>query len=118
MSRTLMVCAQVAALPHWSTALQVRMMVLVPPQPFVTASVNVIVTVPQASVAVATPVLLVLVSAGQSSVRLGGHVITGGVVSRTVMVCKQVDLLPQSSVAVQVRRIVEVPPHWFVTESL
>src|SRR5215469_16198948 len=54
----------------------------------------------------ATPVALVLVSAGHSSTRSGGAVITGGVVSRTVICWTQVLALPQSSVAVQVRLMI------------
>ena len=61
---------------------------------------------------------LVLVSAGQSSTRSNGQVIVGLVVSRTVMVCTQLELLPQSSVAIQVRAIVSVPPQLLLTESL
>ena len=62
------------------------------------------VTEPQASRAVAIPFLLVLISAGHSSTTLAGQMMAGGVVSRTVMVCTALVLLPQSSVAVQVRR--------------
>ena len=60
---------------------------------------------PQASVAVATPVLFVEVSAGHSRTRSAGTVRAGGVVSLTVICCTQVLLLPQASVAVQVRLI-------------
>src|SRR6266581_3823582 len=42
----------------------------------------------------------------------------GGVMSRTVMVCTQAALLPQPSVAVQVRVITLVPPQLLLTESL
>ena len=63
------------------------------------------VTALQVSVAVATPVLLVLVSAGHSKVMFAGQVITGAVVSTTVMICWQELLLPQASVAVQVLMI-------------
>ena len=34
---------------------------------------------------------------------LAGHVMDGGVISLTVMVALQVDVLPQSSVALQIR---------------
>ena len=57
----------------------------------------------QASVAVATPVLVVLVSAGQSNVTSAGQVITGLVVSWTVISWSQLLLLPQASTANQVR---------------
>src|SRR5262245_46280171 len=71
-----------------------------------------------ASEAVATPVALVVVIAGHSKTRLDGHVIDGGVVSRTVMVCTPVVLLPQASAAVQVRAITRVAPQLVVMESL
>jgi len=54
----------------------------------------------QASEAVAVPQLGV---AGQSIVVLAGHVIEGAVMSLTVIVALQVDVLPQSSVALQIR---------------
>src|SRR5436309_12018644 len=76
------------------------------------------VTALQPSVAVAIPVTLVRVSAGQSRVRLGGAAIVGGVMSRTVMVCRAEALLPQLSVAVQVRAMTLVPPQLLVTASL
>src|SRR5437867_1810251 len=65
----------------------------------------------------ATPVALVLVSAGHSSTRSGGQVRVGLVVSRTVMVWRQLVLLPQASVAVQVRAMTLVAPQLLVTES-
>src|SRR4051812_23616280 len=76
------------------------------------------VTALQPSVAVALPVTLVVVTAGYSSVTLVGQVMTGGVRSRTVMVCTRLVALPQLSVAVQVRAMILVPPQRFVTESL
>src|SRR5437899_3282745 len=76
------------------------------------------VTALQPSVAVAIPVTLVRVSAGQSRVRLGGAAIVGGVMSRTVMVCRAEALLPQLSVAVQVRAMTLVPPQLLLMESL
>jgi hypothetical protein len=88
------------------------------PQLVTTASLNLIVTAPQPSTAVAAPVTFVLVSvAGHSSTTSAGQVITGGVVSTTVIVCTQLALLPQASDAVQVRRITLVLPQRFVTES-
>ena len=72
----------------------------------------------QVSVAVATPVALVLVLAGHSRTRFGGQVIRGGVVSLTVMVCTQVARLPHASIAVQVREMMYEPPHVLLTESL
>src|SRR5437899_12146565 len=67
--------------------------------------------------AVATPVLLVEVSAGHSSTRFVGQVMTGPVVSRTVMVWTHEAKLPQASVAVQVRAMIFVPLQLLVTES-
>ena len=49
------------------------------------------------------PVALVVVTAGQSSVKLPGHVMTGAVVSTTVTVWLHVFELPQQSVATQTR---------------
>jgi hypothetical protein len=60
----------------------------------------------QLSVAVALPVFAGSVLAVHSIVILPGHVIVGAVLSSTVMVWTHVLLLPQSSVAVQVRVIV------------
>src|SRR5229473_1209566 len=68
-SRTVMVWMQLAELPQASVAVQVRAMTLVPVQPLVVASLKVTVTWLQVSVAVATPVLLVVVSAGHSRTR-------------------------------------------------
>jgi len=117
-SCTRIVCVQLELLPHESVAVQRRAMVIVPPQPVVVVSVYVIVKLPQASVAVAIPLALVLVSAGHGRVTLGGQVITGAVVSRTVMVCRQLELLLQRSVAVHVRAMTNVFPQFVVTTSL
>ena len=54
----------------------------------------------QASLAVAEPQFGV---AGQSIVVLAGQVMAGAVISRTVIERLHVDVLPQSSVALQVR---------------
>src|SRR5678815_5164866 len=80
-SFTVIVWTPMAALLHWSTAFQARLITLVAPHPAVTVSVNVTAVLPQASVAVATPVALVSVVAGHSSVRSAGTVSTGGMVS-------------------------------------
>ena len=63
-------------------------------------STSIVTLASQASLAVALPQLT---TAGQSMVVLAGHVIEGAVMSRTVTVALQVDVLPQSSVALQVR---------------
>ena len=57
----------------------------------------------QVSVAVATPVLFVVVLAGHSRITFGGQVIAGAVVSRTLIVWTQLLALLQASIAVQVR---------------
>src|SRR4051812_46680062 len=105
-----MVCKAVELLPHASVALQVRATSFVPPQALVTMSVKLMVTVPHPSCAVAMPVTLVAGEAGHSRVISAGAVMDGAVLSRTVIFCKAVALLPQPSVAVQVREINLVPP--------
>ena len=61
----------------------------------------------QLSVAVASPfVMLALVSAEHSMVTFGGQLITGGVISLTVIVWLQLAELPQASVAFQMRVMV------------
>ena len=57
----------------------------------------------QLSVAVAIPLAVALVSAEHSMVTLAGHDITGGVISLTVIVCMQLAVLLQASVALHVR---------------
>src|ERR1041384_2439993 len=105
-SRTVMVCSAFVLLPQASVAVQIREMTLAPPQLLLTESLKLMFTKLQLSCAVATPVALVPVSAGHSRVRFGGQVIAGLVVSRTVIVWTQLVVLPQASVAVQVRAIV------------
>src|SRR6266853_3391632 len=117
-SRTVIFWTQLIELLHWSEAVQVRRITLVPLQPLLTESLKRTVTWLHVSWAAATPVALVLVSAGHSSTRSGGHVRVGLVVSRTVMVWTQLALLPQASVAVQVRAIVSVLPQLLLIESL
>src|SRR5437899_10618588 len=67
------------------------------------------VTPPQVSVAVATPVLSVVGGTVHSRVMLVGQMMSGGTVSLKLIVCRQLALLPQPSVAVQVRRMVALP---------
>src|SRR6266542_900743 len=93
-SRTVMVCTQLTLLLHASVAVQVRAMTLLPAQMLVVTSLKRMVTALQVSWAVATPQALVLVSAGHSRTRSGGHVIVGVRASCTVMVCTQLALLP------------------------
>src|SRR6266403_2985585 len=96
-----MVCTQLLLLPQASVAVQVRAITLVPPQLLVTESLYRIVTWLHVSCAVATPVALVVVLAGHSRTRSGGQVMTGPVMSRTVIFWMQLALLPQPSVAVR-----------------
>ena len=88
MSCTVMVWTHWLWLPQASVATQVRLMMKAPAQvPGVVSSLEVIVTLlSQASVAVALPLAATLVSAGQFKSRSAGQVITGGVMSCTVMV--------------------------------
>src|SRR5258705_10585487 len=75
-----MVWVQLTLLPQASVAVQVRAITSEAPQPLVTASAWVMVTWLQASCAEATPVALVLVSAGHSSTRAGGRGMGGRVI--------------------------------------
>src|SRR6266516_735808 len=113
-----MVCVQLRLLPHSSVAVQMRAMTLAPAQLLLTESAKVMMTDPQPSVAVATPVTLVVGRAGHCSTMLEGQVMVGGVVSRTVIVCTQLALLPHRSVAVQVREITRVLAQLVTTWSL
>jgi hypothetical protein len=60
----------------------------------------------QLSVAVAVPVFAGKVTAVHAIVTFAGHVIMGMVLSSTMINCKHVLVLPQISVASQVREIV------------
>lgn len=104
LSSTKMVCIQVLELPQSSVALHVRKMVLswghAPPA---TWSTKVMASVGSQSVAVAVPVLTGNVLDVHWMVTFGGQVIVGGVLSSTRIICTQLLVLPQSSVAVQVR---------------
>src|SRR5439155_18813513 len=102
-----MICRHVALLPQPSVAVQVRRIMPLPVQLVLSnASAKLMLTIPlHVSVAVAMPVLSVVGAMVHSSVRSAGQVMTGGAVSLKLMVCRHVALLPQPSVAVQVRRI-------------
>jgi hypothetical protein len=102
LSDTEMVRLQVEELPQSSVAVQVRVTENAWGQlPGVVTLENVGITLlSHRSEAVAAPKLGVL---GHSTFATVGQVITGGVLSVTEMVRLQVDELPQSSVAVQVR---------------
>jgi hypothetical protein len=104
-SVTVMIWLQLELLPQLSVAVQVRVMTWLPAQlPAAVTSLWVMEATPlQSSVAVAVPVLAASVEAVQSIVLLAGQVIVGACVSVTVMVCVQLEALPQLSVAVQIR---------------
>src|SRR5574341_365552 len=86
-STTVIVWSRVISWPHWSTAFQVRTMVLVLPQPAVSTSLELTLTEPQVSLAVALPLAATLVSAGHSSVWFSGKLVqAGSVLSTTVMI--------------------------------
>ena len=106
------VCVQVALLPHASVARYVLTVVSVQPLVVTTSPTCVIVIVPvQLSVADT----VVMSGAGtawlQVSVGGAGQVIVGGVVSTVlVIVCVHVALLPHASVARYVLTVVSVQP--------
>src|SRR5205809_3220589 len=110
-STNVMCWMQVAVLPQPSVAVQVRSIPGTPAQPAaVAASAKVIDTgAAQLSVAVAEPVWPGSVGSPHWSCWSAGQVIVGGVVSMTVMCWTQVAVLPQPSVAVQVRSIPGTP---------
>ena len=84
-SRFVICCTQVAEFPQASTAFHVRVIVVI--QPFVLGtSDDVIVDAPQASVAVADPTLAGVEEASHSITTSAGQVMTGAVISRTVIV--------------------------------
>ena len=67
--------------------------------------------VSQLSEAVADPVAPGAVEVPHSTVTFAGHVMTGAVLSTTLIVCTQVAVLPHSSFAVNVRVMVAEAPH-------
>ena len=114
-SSTFTVCTQVLKLPQASVALHVRVIVYwycaQPTVPCVLTSLKVIMisaTAEQLSAPVAIPVFAGEVSSSHSIVKSIGQVITGGVVSSTLIVCTQVLKLPQASVALHVLEIVYI----------
>src|SRR5919108_2451588 len=110
-STTVMIWVDCAMLPHESVAFQVRVMILAPPHTFVTESAELMVTLPQVSLPVALPVALGWVEPVHSTMTSGTSLIVGGVVSTMVMVCVDWAVLPQASVAFQVRMNEPVLPH-------
>jgi hypothetical protein len=93
---------QVAELPHASVALYVLVSVsrFVHMVPDIWSLTNETVTVPpQLSVATTELILMAGTLLIQETVTLAGQVMTGGILSKTDIVCTQVDELPHSSVA-------------------
>lgn len=93
-STIVIVCTHEDVLEQPSVAVQVRVITPVPPQPGANESVNPTVGVLQLSVAVADPVAAGRVLAPHSRFTLGGHEITGAVVSTTLTVLLQVIVVP------------------------
>src|SRR5258705_12694336 len=83
-----------------------------PPRSTLVPYMWVFLSVPQLSLAVAVPVALGAVEPVHSTVASGTSLIVGAVVSTIVMVCGEWAGLAQASVAVQVRTIEPVLPHW------
>jgi hypothetical protein len=101
-SNTVIVCIQVAVLPHRSVALYVLAIVNL------LAQVMFVITSPACASRTAPPQLslamtAVVLAAGtwlaHCTVIFAGHVMDGGMLSKTVMVCAHVAELPHSSVA-------------------
>src|SRR6188474_2916354 len=108
LSSTLIVRLQVAVLPQSSVAVQVRVTLGIPVQLAEVTSLKLMDTeASQASLAVAAP------KVGTAGQLIGdttvGQVMLGGVISCTAIVRLQVAVLPQSSVAVQVRVTLGIP---------
>lgn len=106
LSSTTMVTLHVAVLPQSSDAVHVLVSVYDCPQVPGNVSVTMVkaTVASQASIAIAKPNEGVVPhSIGLTTI---GQVITGGVVSSTLMVCMHTLVLPEASVAVQVRVIV------------
>src|SRR4029079_1760501 len=101
LSSTVITCDAVAVLPQASVAVNVLVTVYsLAHVPGVEASLVVMFTVPQASLAIAVPKDGV---SGHSIVAAAGIVVnTGAVLSSTVITCDAVAVLPQASVAVNV----------------
>ena len=106
------VCRQsLPTLPQTSVAVQVRVMAdSLAQEPAATLSLAATIGAgSQLSVAAAVPVPAAAVAASHSTVTFAGQVMSGAVVSIMVMVWVQLLLLPQLSVAVQVRVMLDAP---------
>jgi hypothetical protein len=110
-SVTVIVCVQLEELPQLSVAVQVRVITESPAHmPGAIESLWPMLATPlQSSVAEAEPVLLGSVESPHSTRKFAGQPMLGPVVSVTVIVCMQLEELPQLSVAVQVRVITKLP---------
>jgi hypothetical protein len=108
LSSIMIVCTQLLELPQSSVALQVRVMVYscAHAPPTVTSLEVMVGVASQLSDAVAEPVFAGKVLAVQRMVTFGGQDMVGAMLSSTTIVCTQELVLPQSSLAVQVRVIV------------
>src|SRR6266576_3175989 len=96
-SLTVIVCVQVALLPHWSVARYVRLTTNCPGQllELIESPCQLTVTAPpQLSLVVTLFVSGAGIWFAQPTVRFVAQLILGGLVSLTVMVCVQVALLP------------------------
>jgi hypothetical protein len=119
LSSTTMVCTHcVLVFPQSSVAFHVREIVYSCAQvgELVMTSVCVMAGFrSQSSVAVARPVLAGSVLEVQDMVTFAGQVITGSTLSTTTIVCRQVLELPQSSVTIQVRKMLQGgAPDWMM----
>src|SRR5438132_13998879 len=109
-----MTCARLVLLPQLSWAVQVRVMMLVQPTVLVTVVTLGVIGPWQPSTKLGA---LKLGAVGSAERRVGpGLNVTGGaVVSITVMTCARLVLLPQPSLAVEVRVMILVQPTVLVT---
>ena len=98
-------CWQVAVLPHASVAVYVRVWERLQPFSVIVPSADDIVGTPQLSVANAVPSAGMLVGLQPKSAPAGHDVNSGFTSSLTLIICVQVAVLPQASVAVHVRVI-------------
>ena len=97
-----MVCVQLAVLPHGSVARYVLVVVSIQPDTLTTSLTNEIVAVPHASVADTDVISATGTEAlHPGKVTFAGHVIAGGAVSTVrVIIWEQLDVFPHASVAI------------------
>ena len=109
LSVSVIICMHIATLPLSSVAIHVRIILYPTAHPGVAivTSLYVIVGVgSQKSIAVAVPVTEGAVLPLQSTVIFGGHMMTGGVLSRTVTEYWHILEFPQGSVALTLIKVV------------